>query len=202
VSALDLHVWALVHPAAHNLPLRFDLTKTGLIANLQASDGWWPALRLDPQPGGGLQLQPMWPNPAKYADAELRHQQLRGVLPLLGEALTPETLVPPAGSDRWPECALWPLPALQVGQAAVQTAPLAAQGTLWRTDLHWQGQNETETLTLEVVAWPTQPESEAVARTDHRWLAHGDLGPVPGPVAAQLLRELAAWWTACERGLL
>jgi hypothetical protein len=202
VSALDLHVWALVDPAAQELPLRFALTRTGLMANLQAEGGWWPALRLDPQPAGGLQLQPMWPNPAQYSDAERRREQLQAVLPLLGEALTPEALVPPAGSDRWPECALWPLPALQVAQTPVDTSPLAAQGTLWQTQLRWHTPNQTEPLTLRVSAWPTQPESQAVARTDHRWLAHGDLGLVPGPVAAQLLRELAAWWTACERGLL
>jgi hypothetical protein len=127
---------------------------------------------------------------------------LQTVLPLLGEALTPDSLVPPAGSDRWPDCALWPLPQLQVAQAAVTTAPLAAKGTLWQTELLWQSAGQAEPFTLVVVAWPSQPESQAVARTDHRWLAHGDLGPVSGPVAAQLLRELAAWWTACERGLL
>ena len=197
VQPLDLHVWSLLPQQNADAP-RWRLDAEGLTGLFGDPAEAWPGLRLTCA-NGRVVLAPLWPDPARWPDAAARRAQVERAIAWLAGALTPAALLPPPLVDPWPDAEHWPMPQLQVHQAAVQIDEWQVVEGTWRCRLGWQTACDQHAV-LEVSLLRTPPDSPAAAQTDHRWLVHGALPAAPDQGWATLFRQLAAWWTACERG--
>ena len=197
IEALDLHVWALLTPVPSQ-DAWWQLEADGLLARFAAAEGPWSGLRLTWGPAG-LVVRPLWPNPAVVSDAVARRAQVEALLAWLTTALTPGALLPPASHDTWSEAERWPLPRLTLPPWTAAAVPLQRRDAAWACLVELRDPSGAS-LALDVQLLESPPHSPAAARTDQRWLVHGPLPPSPPGGWAPLLRQLAAWWTACERG--
>lgn len=195
--ALDLHVWSLLAPAPPH-DARWQLEADGLVAQFPAADGPWSGLRLTCG-SAGLVVRPLWPNPATVPTAAARRVQVEALLAWLTKTLTPDSLVPPACMDHWSEAERWPLPRPTLSPWTAAPAPLERRDAVWACPIALRDPSGA-VFALEVQLLASPPQSPAAARTDLRWLVHGELPSPPPGGWAPLLRQLAAWWTACERG--